>query len=147
MQQAVLRHFPDIKATYRFTNRNSTALFSRQCIERFQTAVSSLLFHSLYICVIPIDHFCNKTSPVCLWQKPNCNGWSAPALIWHQHILHTYPHIGTNPSRQRSNTYPSPVISWEDMSRSKYLALGRKLFSGKCPWWPASASHISKSSS
>ena len=46
MQQAVLRYFPDIQATYRFTNRNSTALFSRQCIERFQTAVSSL-FHSL----------------------------------------------------------------------------------------------------
>ena len=46
MQQAVLRHFPDIQATYRFTNRNSTALFSRQCIERFRTAVSSL-FRSL----------------------------------------------------------------------------------------------------
>ena len=46
MQQAVLRHFPDIQATYRFTNRNSSTLFSRQCIERFQTAVSSL-FYSL----------------------------------------------------------------------------------------------------
>jgi nicotinate phosphoribosyltransferase len=41
MQQAVLHHFPDIQATYRFTNRNSMALFSRQCIERFTTAVSS----------------------------------------------------------------------------------------------------------
>jgi len=46
MQQAVLHHFPDIQATYRFTNRNSTALFSRQCIERFRTAVSSL-YHPL----------------------------------------------------------------------------------------------------
>ena len=101
----------------------------------------------LYVCVILIDNFCNKTSPVCLLQKPNCNGWSAPALIWRQHILHTYPHIGTSPSRQRSNTYPSLVISWEDMSRLRYLALGRKLFSGKCPWWLASANHIFKSSS
>lgn len=101
----------------------------------------------LYICVFLIDNFCNKTSPVCLWQKLNCNGWSAPVLIWRQHILHTCPHIGTNPSRQRSNTYLSPVITWEDMSRSKYLALGRKLFSGKCPWWLALANHIFKSSS
>ena len=71
----------------------------------------------LYISVILIDHVCNKTSPVCFWQKPNCNGWSAPALSWRQHILLTYPHIDTNPSRQRSNTSPSPVISWEGMSR------------------------------
>jgi nicotinate phosphoribosyltransferase len=47
MQQAVLHHFPDIQATYRFTNRNSTALFSRQCIERFQTAVSNFTSLSL----------------------------------------------------------------------------------------------------
>jgi nicotinate phosphoribosyltransferase len=47
MQQAVLRHFPDIHATYRFTNRNGTALFSRQCIERFQTAVSNFTSLSL----------------------------------------------------------------------------------------------------
>ena len=100
-----------------------------------------------YICVTPIDQFCNKTSPVCLWQKPSCNGWSAPALIWRQRTLHIYPHIDTNPSRQRSNTYLSPVINWEDMLRSKYLALGQKPFSGKCPWWLASASHIFKSSS
>jgi len=47
MQQAVLRHFPDIQATYRFTNRNSTTLFSRQCIERFRTAVSNFTSLSL----------------------------------------------------------------------------------------------------
>ncbi|KAF8807093.1 nicotinate phosphoribosyltransferase [Phlegmacium glaucopus] len=47
MQQAVLHHFPDIQATYRFTNRNSTALFSRQCIERFRTAVSNFTSLSL----------------------------------------------------------------------------------------------------
>ncbi|KAF8199490.1 nicotinate phosphoribosyltransferase [Pholiota molesta] len=40
MQQAVLRLFPDIHATYRFTNRNRDTLFSRQCIERFRTNVS-----------------------------------------------------------------------------------------------------------
>ncbi|TFK40077.1 nicotinate phosphoribosyltransferase [Crucibulum laeve] len=40
MQQAVLHHFPDVQATYRFTNRNKNVLFSRQCIERFRAAVS-----------------------------------------------------------------------------------------------------------
>jgi len=40
MQQAVLRHFPTTQATYRFTNRDKNTLFSRQCVERFRTAVS-----------------------------------------------------------------------------------------------------------
>ncbi|KAF8150550.1 nicotinate phosphoribosyltransferase [Crassisporium funariophilum] len=40
MQQAVLQSFPQVQATYRFTNRNSTTLFSRQSIERFRTAIS-----------------------------------------------------------------------------------------------------------
>lgn len=40
MQQAVLRLFPDIQASYRFTNRNLDTLFSRQCIERFRTNLS-----------------------------------------------------------------------------------------------------------
>ncbi|KAG6856299.1 hypothetical protein H0H87_005712 [Tephrocybe sp. NHM501043] len=40
MQQAVLYHFPDVHATYRFTNRDKTRPFSRQSIERFRTAVS-----------------------------------------------------------------------------------------------------------
>jgi nicotinate phosphoribosyltransferase len=42
MQQSVLHLFPDVHATYRFTNRNLDTLFSRQCIERFRTAVSRL---------------------------------------------------------------------------------------------------------
>ncbi|KAF9474684.1 nicotinate phosphoribosyltransferase [Pholiota conissans] len=41
MQQAVLRLFPDLQASYRFTNRNIDTLFSRQCIERFRTNLSS----------------------------------------------------------------------------------------------------------
>ncbi|KDR76409.1 hypothetical protein GALMADRAFT_247886 [Galerina marginata CBS 339.88] len=47
MQQAVLHHFPEVHATYRFTNRNSGLLFSRQCIERFRTAVSHFTTMSL----------------------------------------------------------------------------------------------------
>ncbi|PPQ91005.1 hypothetical protein CVT25_013930 [Psilocybe cyanescens] len=47
MQQAVLHHFPDMHGTYRFTNRNIDALFSRQCIERFRTAVSHFTVLSL----------------------------------------------------------------------------------------------------
>ncbi|KAF8904998.1 Quinolinate phosphoribosyl transferase [Gymnopilus junonius] len=47
MQQAVLHHFPDVVATYHFTNRSSSVLFSRQCIERFRTAVSQFTTVSL----------------------------------------------------------------------------------------------------
>ncbi|KAF8810247.1 nicotinate phosphoribosyltransferase [Phlegmacium glaucopus] len=47
MQQAVLHHFPDIQAIYRFTNRSITTLFSRQCVERFRMAVSN--FSSVFL--------------------------------------------------------------------------------------------------
>ncbi|PPQ75671.1 hypothetical protein CVT24_001934 [Panaeolus cyanescens] len=40
MQQAVLQQFPTVHATYRFTNRNLSTLFTRQSSERFRTAVS-----------------------------------------------------------------------------------------------------------
>jgi nicotinate phosphoribosyltransferase len=45
MQQAVLARFPTAQATYRFTNREKNTLFSRQCIERFRTAVSRQLIY------------------------------------------------------------------------------------------------------
>lgn len=41
MQQAIMRKFPDVPATYRFTNRNhATTRFSRRCFERFRAAVA-----------------------------------------------------------------------------------------------------------
>jgi len=40
MQQAVWRQFPDVQATYRFTNRDKDTLFSRQCVEQFRTSIS-----------------------------------------------------------------------------------------------------------
>ncbi|KIK63229.1 hypothetical protein GYMLUDRAFT_41554 [Collybiopsis luxurians FD-317 M1] len=41
MQNAVLRNFPDVHAVYRFTNRSKdTTFFTRECFERFQTAIS-----------------------------------------------------------------------------------------------------------
>ncbi|OCH94914.1 nicotinate phosphoribosyltransferase [Obba rivulosa] len=40
MQQAVLRHFPDVSATYRFTHRDKGRYFSRECYERFRESVS-----------------------------------------------------------------------------------------------------------
>ncbi|KAK2463479.1 hypothetical protein APHAL10511_004565 [Amanita phalloides] len=40
MQQAVLHHFPEVKAKYRFTNRSPDTLFSLQCVERFRATVS-----------------------------------------------------------------------------------------------------------
>ncbi|RDB31038.1 putative nicotinate phosphoribosyltransferase [Hypsizygus marmoreus] len=60
MQQAVLHHFPDVEATYRFTNRTKTTLFSRQSIERFRTAVSQFTDVSL----TPEEHaFLQSTCP------------------------------------------------------------------------------------
>ncbi|KAF9523534.1 nicotinate phosphoribosyltransferase [Crepidotus variabilis] len=41
MQQAVLQQYPNLGVTYRFKNRNTSALFSRHCVERFRTAVST----------------------------------------------------------------------------------------------------------
>ncbi|KAI0790194.1 nicotinate phosphoribosyltransferase [Irpex lacteus] len=40
MQQAVLRHFPDAQATYKFTHRDKDVAFTRQCFELFKESVS-----------------------------------------------------------------------------------------------------------
>ena len=40
MQQAVLHHFPDVQATYRFTHRDKDRFFSEQCIQQFCSSVS-----------------------------------------------------------------------------------------------------------
>ncbi|KZT63456.1 nicotinate phosphoribosyltransferase [Daedalea quercina L-15889] len=42
MQQAVLHHFPDVHATYRFTHRDKDVPFTRECIDAFREAVSRL---------------------------------------------------------------------------------------------------------
>jgi nicotinate phosphoribosyltransferase len=39
MQQAVLKHYPDVQASYRFTHRDKSRTFSRACFERFQESV------------------------------------------------------------------------------------------------------------
>lgn len=49
MQQAVLQQFPEVQATYRFFNRDSKVLFSRQCVERFRAAVSCECFWSVLL--------------------------------------------------------------------------------------------------
>ncbi len=57
MQQAVLHHYPNLPATYRFTNRSSSTLFTRQCIERFRTAVSRpFLLHPYLVSAPAADH-------------------------------------------------------------------------------------------
>ncbi|KDQ13432.1 hypothetical protein BOTBODRAFT_33453 [Botryobasidium botryosum FD-172 SS1] len=40
MQQAVLKHFPDQQATYRFTNRSKGMKFTRQCADLIQERVA-----------------------------------------------------------------------------------------------------------
>jgi nicotinate phosphoribosyltransferase len=39
MQQAVLQHFPNIQAVYRFTHRSKDVYFSQHCIERFKSCL------------------------------------------------------------------------------------------------------------
>ena len=40
MQQAVLHHFPHTQSKYRFTLRDKSLYFTRQCAEQFQAAVA-----------------------------------------------------------------------------------------------------------
>ncbi|THH12093.1 hypothetical protein EW145_g221 [Phellinidium pouzarii] len=40
MQQAVLRHFPNAQATYRFTHRDKNVYFTKECYNRYLTALS-----------------------------------------------------------------------------------------------------------
>ncbi|KIP05702.1 hypothetical protein PHLGIDRAFT_107887 [Phlebiopsis gigantea 11061_1 CR5-6] len=39
MQQAVLRHFPDVQASYRFTHRDQDVYFSRECYNLFVDSI------------------------------------------------------------------------------------------------------------
>lgn len=43
MQQAVLHHFPDAQATYRFTHRDKDVPFTRECVDAYKAAVSRAL--------------------------------------------------------------------------------------------------------
>jgi len=47
MQQAVLTHFPNVKATYRFTNRTLEDTFTRRCFELFKKSVRGYFSRSL----------------------------------------------------------------------------------------------------
>ncbi|GJJ16124.1 hypothetical protein Clacol_010404 [Clathrus columnatus] len=59
MQQAVLNVFPDVVCTYRFTNRTPSTLFSKECIDIYQKAVSNLANVSL-------------TKSECEWLRASC---------------------------------------------------------------------------
>ena len=39
MQQAVLTHFPEVEASYHFTNRTLEDTFTRRCFEAFEKSV------------------------------------------------------------------------------------------------------------
>ncbi|KAF5359646.1 hypothetical protein D9756_003184 [Leucocoprinus leucothites] len=60
MQQAVLQHFPDVQATYRFTNRSKNTEFSRRCIETFRASVA--LFTDLALTPSERDWLATKCS-------------------------------------------------------------------------------------
>jgi nicotinate phosphoribosyltransferase len=51
MQQAVLHHFPDTQATYRFTHRDKDVFFTRKSIEEFKTAVSRKFYFLLNVVI------------------------------------------------------------------------------------------------
>ena len=44
MQQAVLHHFPNAQATYRFIHRDKDVFFTRKSIEEFEAAISRTHF-------------------------------------------------------------------------------------------------------
>ena len=39
MQQAVLQHFPDVDAVYKFTHRDSDVYFTRECFDLFVESI------------------------------------------------------------------------------------------------------------
>jgi nicotinate phosphoribosyltransferase len=52
MQQAVMHHFPDAQATYRFAHRDTDVFFTRESIEEFKIAVSRtflIIYHHISI--------------------------------------------------------------------------------------------------
>lgn len=62
MQQAVLHHFPSVPATYRFTNRRISTLFSRQCVEHYRTVVSRTPFSISILPTLPLSTFLSTIS-------------------------------------------------------------------------------------
>ena len=40
MQQAVLKHFPEVQAVYKFTHRDNDVCFSRPCYDLFVESIS-----------------------------------------------------------------------------------------------------------
>ena len=80
MQQAVLHHFPGVSATYRFTNRDKTRLFSRQCVERFRTAVSRLSSSSFTPCESSTDFLAEFTDLILTPQEREWLQKSCPFL-------------------------------------------------------------------
>lgn len=48
MQQAVLRHFPDVKASYRFTHRDQGVYFTKECYESYIQSLARELFSSTW---------------------------------------------------------------------------------------------------
>jgi nicotinate phosphoribosyltransferase len=46
MQQAVMHHFPDAQATYRFAHRDTDVFFTRESVEAFKIAVSRTFLHN-----------------------------------------------------------------------------------------------------
>ncbi|KAH9838774.1 nicotinate phosphoribosyltransferase [Rhodofomes roseus] len=73
MQQAVLRHFRDVQATYRFTHRDKDVPFTRECIDAFRDSVSKFGALSL-------------SDEECAWLKATCPYFSDEYL----HYLRQY---------------------------------------------------------
>ncbi|KAF7975743.1 hypothetical protein HWV62_8731 [Athelia sp. TMB] len=73
MQQAVLHHFPDVQATYKFTHRDKDVPFTRECIDTFRAAITE--FSALVI-----------TKEELQWLQKSCP-YFKPAYLAH---LETY---------------------------------------------------------
>lgn len=78
MQQAVLEHFPDAVAQYRFNNRTKQTTFSRRCLDLFQQNVrgehhtsTSASYISEWLCYIDFTNRTLKEDEV-VWLKKRC---------------------------------------------------------------------------
>lgn len=138
MQQAVLYHFPDAQAIYRFTHRDKDVYFTRKCIEEFKTAISRTSFIDTSMLTSSLCRPVNlQNSRLCLSLKLSFNGYSTLAPIFSRVTSNTYPNTGSNLSKFASASFLSPMMASRATSRLKPPVHGSKLSCGRSLSWLA----------
>lgn len=142
MQQAVLRHFSDKKASYRFTNRSADTQFSLKCVERFRTAVSRKWLFAYWNIDSPIRF--RQILPTLLWRRRRKSGSKKHALISRKSTSLTCLHIVSSPNKSILHLIPRRQRANSGTFQSKFLDPGLKPSCGKSPSWPVLVKHTFK---